>query len=71
MLENFQLAAIVRQSGQTRLLRIPLHQALQNELAESWTAQYEVFLRDVHEIDFNAGYTPEARALPIVRLRTT
>src|SRR5690606_11959907 len=34
--------------------------ALQNELAESWTDQYEAFLDDVVEIKFNAGYTPEA-----------
>lgn len=60
MLENFQLAAIVRQAGQTRLLRIPLHQALQDQLAESWTAQYEAFAGNVDEIVFNAGYTPEA-----------
>jgi hypothetical protein len=33
MLENFQLAAIVKQGSQTRLLRIPMHQALQDELA--------------------------------------
>lgn len=60
MLENFQLAAIVRQAGQTRLLRIPLHQALQDQLSESWTTQYEAFINNVDEIDFNAGYTPEA-----------
>lgn len=60
MLDNFQLAAIVRQVGQTRLLRIPLHQALQDELAESWTTQYEAFVNNVDEIDFNAGYQPEA-----------
>lgn len=60
MLENFQLAAIVRQAGQTRLLRIPLHQSLQDQLAESWTTQYEAFINNVDEIDFNAGYTPEA-----------
>jgi hypothetical protein len=60
MLENFQLAAIVKQAGETRLLRIPLHQALQNELAASWTAQYDAFVKNVDEIDFNAGYTPEA-----------
>lgn len=60
MLENFQLAAIVRQAGPTRLLRIPLHQALQDQLAGSWTTQYEAFIDNVDEIDFNAGYTPEA-----------
>lgn len=59
MLENFQLAAIVRQAGQVRLLRIPLHQALQDQLGESWNAQYEDFVNNVDEIDFNAGYAPE------------
>ncbi|MEQ8484963.1 MAG: DUF4868 domain-containing protein [Pseudomonadales bacterium] len=60
MLENFQLAAIVKQGGSIRLLRIPLHRALQDELAASWFAQYEAFVNDVDEIDFNAGYQPEA-----------
>lgn len=59
MLENFQLAAIVRQAGGTRLLRIPLHQDLQNTLSENWQAQYGAFVEDVEEIDFNAGYQPE------------
>ncbi len=60
MLENFQLAAIVRQAGHTRLLRIPLHQALQAQLAEAWWTQYKAFVNNVDEIEFNAGYTPEA-----------
>lgn len=59
MLENFQLAAIVRQGGETALLRIPLHQALQDTLAQAWHEQYEAFVDDVQEIDFNAGYQPE------------
>jgi len=60
MLENFQLAAIVKQRHETRLLRIPLHQALQDELAASWTDQYKAFVDEVDEIDFNAGYQAEA-----------
>jgi hypothetical protein len=60
MLENFQLTAIVNQSGQTRLLRIPLHQALQDTLAQTWQEQYDAFVDDVQEIDFNPGYQPEA-----------
>lgn len=60
MLENFQLAAIVKQGSQTRLLRIPMHQALQDELATSWDAQFEAFVDDVDEIEFNPGYQPEA-----------
>jgi hypothetical protein len=60
MLENFQLAAIVKQDGEMRVLRIPLHQALQDELANSWEAQHEAFVNDIDEIDFNAGYQPEA-----------
>jgi hypothetical protein len=59
MLENFQLAAIIRQGGQTRLLRIPLHQALQDTLAASWQEQYDAFVTDAEEIGFNAGYQPE------------
>jgi hypothetical protein len=59
MLENFQLAAIVRQGGQTRLLSIPLHQGLQATLAASWQTQLDAFIADVQEIDFNAGYQPE------------
>lgn len=60
MLENFQLAAIVKAGGQTRLLQIPLHQELQDTLAQQWQAQYESFIDDVEEIAFDAGYTPEA-----------
>ena len=59
MLENFQLTAIVKAGATTRLLRIPLHQDLQQALAESWDAQYDAFIADVQEIDFNAGYQPE------------
>lgn len=60
MLDNFQLAAIIKTGQQVQLLRIPLHQALQNTLAENWQAQYDAFMDDVHEIDFDAGYQPEA-----------
>ena len=63
MLENFQLAAIVRQGRTIRLLRIPLHQRLQNSLAQSWQDQYDSFVEDVQEIGFNAGYTPEQHEL--------
>lgn len=60
MLENLQLAAIVKQGGKVRLMRIPLHRALQDELATSWGDQYDDFVDDIDEIDFNAGYQPEA-----------
>jgi hypothetical protein len=59
MLENFQLAAVIRQGGTTRLLRIPLHQGLQNMLAASWQEQYDAFVAGMEEIDFNGGYQPE------------
>ena len=59
MFDDFQLAAIIKQGRNTRLLRIPLHQGLQDTLAESWEAQYEAFVNEVDEIDFNAGYQPE------------
>lgn len=60
MLENFQLAAIAKQGREVRLLRIPLHQALQDDLAGLWDAQHEAFVDEVDEIDFNSGYKPEA-----------
>lgn len=41
------------------MLRIPLHQALQDALSQSWQDQYDAFVADVDEIDFNAGYQPE------------
>ena len=60
MIENFQLAAIVRQGAKTKLVRIPLHQELQDTLAQTWQEQYDAFIDDVQEIEFNAGYQPEA-----------
>ena len=59
MLGNFQLAAIARSDGQMRVLQIPLHQTLQKVLAENWQTQYDVFVNNAHEIDFDAGYNPE------------
>jgi hypothetical protein len=58
MLDNFQLAAIVKKGGQTQLYQIPLHQALQNTLAENWEGQYEAFVNNTPEIVFDAGYNP-------------
>lgn len=60
MFEDFQLAAVIKQGRNSRLLRIPLHQGLQDTLSESWLAQYEAFVDEIDEIDFNAGYQPEA-----------
>ncbi|MEY6431179.1 hypothetical protein ABC977_02020 [Thioalkalicoccus limnaeus] len=60
MIDNFQLAAIAKQAGRYRLLRVPLHQGLQNTLAETWQQQYDAFVDGVLEIEFNAGYQPEA-----------
>lgn len=59
MLENFQLAAITGSGENMRLYRIPLHQGLQATLAESWSDQFDRFMEDMQELDFNAGYTPE------------
>lgn len=60
MFDDFQLAAIVKSSRSVELRRIPLHQTLQDALAENWAAQYESFVDGVSEIEFNAGYRPEA-----------
>lgn len=59
MLENFQLAVIVRQGAKSRIFRVPMHQALQRQLAEAWHGQLDSFLADIKEIPFNAGYSPE------------
>ena len=59
MLENFQLAAIVKEHGEMRLLRVPLHQALQHSLANNWNSQYIEFVDGMNEIDFDPGYQPE------------
>ena len=59
MLENFQLAAIVKQGSETHLLQIPLHQTLQDSLAQSWQSQYSAFVVGVREIGFDVGYQPE------------
>lgn len=59
MLKNFQLAAIVKTGGKMGLLMIPLHQALQTTLAQSWYVQYEAFIGGIQEINFDAGYMPE------------
>jgi hypothetical protein len=58
MLENFQLAAIVRGTP-PRLLRIPLHQGLQQTLANSWGEQLERFQEDAEEVEFQPGYILE------------
>ena len=58
MLENFHLAAIVKSLTHVRLLRIPLHRHLQEDLAEGWNQQHEDFSSDKQEIDFDPGYTP-------------
>ncbi|MHB1142838.1 MAG: Kiwa anti-phage protein KwaB-like domain-containing protein [Sulfuricaulis sp.] len=59
MLRNFHLAALLKQHGQIQLLHIPLHQALQDSLAEIWGQQLHNFTDGIEEIDFNAGYQPE------------
>ncbi|WP_417511351.1 Kiwa anti-phage protein KwaB-like domain-containing protein [Methylophaga sp.] len=58
MLDNFQLAAIVKLHGNFCLKRLPLTQQLQISLSESWCEQYESFLQ-AEEIDFNPGYKPD------------
>lgn len=59
MFRDFQLATIVRQGPNVRLLRVPMHQALQESLAASWSGQYEAFVADIQEIDFDAGFQAE------------
>ncbi|WP_353220779.1 Kiwa anti-phage protein KwaB-like domain-containing protein [Salinisphaera sp. S4-8] len=60
MLDNFQLAVIVKSGMARQLYRVPLHQGLQKELAADWQGQLAEFLNDIQEVGFDAGYTPEA-----------
>ena len=64
MLKNFQLAAIVRESSNTRLLHIPLHQELQSTLAEIWQEQYNAFMADAEEVMFDPGFQHEENERP-------
>lgn len=59
MLENFQLAAVIKQPHTPQIVRIPLHQALQTDLGVTWASQYEQLTHDKTLIPFTAGYTPE------------
>ncbi len=60
MFQDFQLAAIVKVRGQYQFFYIPLHQALQNQLSQSWLEQYTSFMTDIEEVDFDPGYQSEA-----------
>lgn len=59
MFTNFQFVAVVRTGNQTHLLRIPMHQNLQDTLMASWHEQYEAYVDNTEEVDFDAGYNPE------------
>lgn len=59
MLENFQLAAIVKEHTEMRLMRVPLRQPLQRNLAHNWNSQHIEFIEGINEIDFDPGYKPE------------
>lgn len=59
MLSNFQLATIVKAGSENELLQIPLHQELQSELAKTWQSQYESYISNINEVDFDAAYNLE------------
>lgn len=59
MLDNLHLVAIVRNGDETSLLHIPLHQALQVQLAEELGVQFANFMGDVAEVPFDPGYSPD------------
>lgn len=59
MLTDFQLAAIVKKGAKWLVLRIPMHQTLQDTLAASWHTQYVAFTQGTKEIAFDPGYAPE------------
>ena len=62
MLNNFQLTAIVSKGTkdtQMDLLHIPLFQELQTNLTADWSSQYDTFVSEIQEIDFDPGYKLE------------
>ena len=57
MLNNFQLTAIVSKGTkdtQMGLLHVPLFQELQANLTADWSSQYDAFVSEIQEIDFDA-----------------
>lgn len=59
MLDSFQLAVIVEGRRERSLLRVPIHAALQQELAMQWGEQLNEFLDNIQKVPFNLGYHPE------------
>ena len=62
MLNNFQLTAIVPKSPkdtQIDLLHIPLFPDLQIDLTADWSSQYDTFVSEIQEINFDPGYKLE------------
>lgn len=60
MLDNFQLAVIVKKGIQRQILQVPLAGQLQDLLATDWQSQLDAFQQDMQFIKFDAGYQPEA-----------
>lgn len=56
MIRDLQLAAIVAEGAERRLLRIPMTQELQVQLSEQWSDQLDAFNDDVEEVDFDPGF---------------
>jgi len=63
MLENFQLSAALLDDDEMHLYRVPLTQALQHSLQESWSGQAAEYLDNTNEVGFDPGYTPEDNEL--------
>ena len=55
MFKSFNLAAIVKQGSNSKILRISLEQGLQKKLSEDWESQYNVFQKYL-EVPFTPGY---------------
>ena len=52
---GFHLVAIVRNYNRFTILRLPLSPSLEQQLKESWTAEYELFTDDFNQIDYRIG----------------
>ncbi len=60
MLTNLQLIAYCVRNRDRPMEQIPLSGELQEALQNEWGRQYREFMQGAREVDFDAGYKPEA-----------
>ena len=59
MLSNFQLLAITKSNGCFSLYQVRINREVQERLEGIWQRQYENFIDEIEEVNFDAGYKLE------------